>query len=409
MSATGGAADTSPPHRLSRIEFVALAAMLVSTVAFSVDAMLPAMSEIAGELTPDAPNRAALIITIFVLGMGIGTLFVGSLSDAYGRRPVLIAGSALFIAAAFWGWVAGDIETVLAARFVQGLAAAVPRITTQAIVRDQYSGRQMARVLSLVFMVFTLVPVLAPALGAVLIWSFGWRSIFLAFVVFALVSTTWFALRQPETLAPEHRRPLAWGAIRSGVGDVIAAPVTSRSILAQCFVFGILFTMLSTTQPVFATAFDAEESFPFWFGFVALMSAGGSYLNSRIVERLGMHLVVSRTASLLLLACVLFILAGLAGLDAGPAHFGGYIAFMVAVFLSISLTIGNLNALAMEPLGHIAGLASSVIGAVSTVGGALLGMLAGLMFDGSALSPALFIAGYCVAIILVVRTIPTEE
>ncbi|NNL72836.1 MAG: MFS transporter, partial [Silicimonas sp.] len=181
---------------ISRVELIALMGMLTATVAFSIDAMLPALPEIGVALNPAEPQRAQLVIAAFVLGLGVGTLFTGPLSDAFGRRPVAVAGAVIYSAAALYAATADSLDAVLVARAVQGLGAAGPRVVTLAIIRDLFAGRQMARITSYVMMVFTLVPVLAPSLGAGIAWAFGWRAIFLSFAVFSFISITWLLLRQ---------------------------------------------------------------------------------------------------------------------------------------------------------------------------------------------------------------------
>ena len=205
MSVAEGA---TPPRKLGQTEFLALMAMLFATIAFSTDAMLPALPTIENELTPDAPNRAQLIVTSFLLGMGVGTLITGPLSDSFGRKPTVLAFAALYIGGAFLAWVAPSLELLLAARVIQGLGAAGPRVVGLAIVRDLYSGREMARLVSFIFLVFSLFPAFAPLIGEGVIALAGWRAIFIAFMAFSLISVIWMALRLPETLAPEDRRPL---------------------------------------------------------------------------------------------------------------------------------------------------------------------------------------------------------
>jgi len=191
----------SPQKTLSRAEFIALTAMMMATIAFSTDAMLPAFPEIARELTPAEPNRAQLIISFFLLGMAIGTLFVGPLADAFGRKPVIAGAATLFCTGAIIAWFAPTLEMLLLGRILQGIGAAGPRVVTVALVRDLFSGREMARIYSFMFLIFSLVPAIAPTIGYVLISWTGWRAIFLSFVVFSLICTLWMMLRQPETLA----------------------------------------------------------------------------------------------------------------------------------------------------------------------------------------------------------------
>ncbi|CAN0152000.1 unnamed protein product, partial [Chrysoparadoxa australica] len=208
--------DASEPAAMpGRVELIALMAMLVATIAFSIDAMLPALPTMAAELSPESPNQVQLVVTIFVLGMGMGTLFTGPLSDTFGRKPVVLAGCGLYIVSAGLAAQADSLGLLLAARLVQGLGAAGPRVVVMAIIRDMFVGRQMAQIMSFVMIVFTLVPALAPSIGAVLIALAGWSAIFWAFVVFATVVSLWLFVRLPETLPRAARRPFSTSALLS--------------------------------------------------------------------------------------------------------------------------------------------------------------------------------------------------
>ncbi|MEC7793879.1 MAG: MFS transporter, partial [Pseudomonadota bacterium] len=211
--------------RISQSEFIAMMAMMVATVAFSIDSMLPAMPEIASELTPDAPNRSQLILSAFMVGMGVGTLFTGPLSDAFGRKSVINLGAALYILGAALAWSAPTLELMIAARVMQGIGAAGPRIVSLAIVRDLYSGREMARIVSFVMIIFTIVPALAPLLGTGIMSIGGWRSIFVAFMVFSVISILWLNSRLVEPLAPEARRPFRLAAFRTAFSEMMALPM----------------------------------------------------------------------------------------------------------------------------------------------------------------------------------------
>ncbi|MDJ0827051.1 MAG: multidrug effflux MFS transporter [Rhodobacter sp.] len=383
-----------PARRLSLPEFVALMGMMFATVAFSIDAMLPAMGEIAKEITPDAPNRAQLIITSFVLGMGLGTLFTGPLSDSFGRKTVILGGAVLYIFASILAWAAPSLELVLLARVLQGLGAAGPRVAALAIVRDLYEGRRMAQVMSFAMLVFTLVPAVAPLIGAGIIWLAGWRGIFIAFILFVLVTNLWLALRQPETLAPENRRPFRATAIAAGIAEVFSLRQVVLTMGVLSLAFGVLFTTLSTTQQVFDQSFGQAASFPYWFAVIALISGSGSLLNARIVMRLGMRRVVRLTFSTQLGLSALMALITLSGAH-GPVFFALYIIWTTTIFFMAGLTIGNLNALGMEPLGHLAGLAASIIGSVATVAAVAIAIPIGLAFDGTPLPLALGSALCC--------------
>ncbi|RMD93984.1 MAG: MFS transporter, partial [Alphaproteobacteria bacterium] len=333
MSAESGPRAARAVRGPGTVEFIALVAMLFATVAFSIDAMLPAFPEIAATLTPEAPNRAQLVITAFVFGMGLGTLFTGPLSDAYGRKPVIVAGAALYCLAAAWAALAGSLESLLAARVVQGLGAAAPRVVTLAIVRDLHAGRRMARVMSFAMMVFTLVPAVAPLIGAGIIALAGWRGIFVAFMLFSLVSSLWLALRQPETLPPGARRPFRPAVLVEGIVEVATRRRVVLAILAQTLAFAMLFTNLASNQQVFDITFGRAASFPWWFAGIALVAGTGSFLNAQIVERLGMRRVAAGTLAVLAvisLAAALAIRTGLSG-DTG---FAVYLFWNTAIFFS---------------------------------------------------------------------------
>ncbi len=369
---------------LSRVEFVALIAMLHATVAFSIDSMLPALSTIGEAISPDAPNRIQLVISSFVLGMGFGTLFVGPLSDAYGRRPVLISGSLVYFICAIIAAQADSLEWMLVARFFQGVGASGPRIVATAMVRDVYTGRGMARIMSFVMMVFTLIPAIAPLAGAAIVSIGGWRAIFASFAVFATIATLWMGLRQEETLAPEHRRPIRLGLLWEAITEIIRHPVVSLAILAQSFCYLLLFNTINLIQPVFDRLFDMADTFPYWFAGMALISGAAAFINSKLVMRFGM-LRLARLAFFVQTGLSLLIsLIWIGGLT-GDSLFPFYIVWQTSVFFQTAMTLGNLNALAMEPMGHMSGIAGSVIGCIATITGAIMAIPFGQAFDGTLL------------------------
>jgi len=371
-----------PTKALHRSEFIALMAMLVATVAFSIDAMLPAFPDIAGDLSPDAPNRVQLIVTSFVLGMGIGTFFVGPLADSFGRKRVIHFASAVYVAGALLAWIAPTLELLLVARVIQGMGAAGPRLVTLAIVRDLYSGREMARILSFIFMIFTLVPAVAPTIGHLVIEASNWRTIFLCFVLFSVISCLWLGLRQPETLKPDQRRSLEFGAIWSATKEVFVPSATRISILVQTLYLGVLFATIQSVQPVFEISFDRGENFHLWFGGIALVGVTSSMLNARLVNRTGMRAIL-RVSFLVHFGIASALIALYPILRSEIAQFVLFLLFVQSSFYIAGLTMGNLNALALEPLGHIAGTASSIISAISTVGAIFIALPIGLAFNGT--------------------------
>ncbi len=369
-------------------EFIALMAMVAATVAFSIDAMLPALPEMAAALSPDNLNNAQLIITSFVLGMGVGTLFTGPLSDAFGRKPVMIGGAVVYIIACVVAWQAQTLEVMLVARVVQGLGAAGPRVVAMALIRDLYAGSDMARILSFVMIVFALVPALAPTIGHYIVVVFDWHAIFLSFIVFSVFSTLWLLIRQPETLTPEKRRPLSIHALWSAMKEMFAHRTAFLSILIQTLTFGMLFNMLSSTQQVFDQTFGQGDVFHLWFGGIAIVASSAGFLNARFVGRLGMRAIIKTmfTAQIVITVVMIAITA-----SDSPywLAFGGYVLWVLANFFQAGLTIGNLNALAMEEMGHIAGLAASVIAAISTIGAVVIAVPIALQFDGTPLPMAI--------------------
>ncbi|MEW2913522.1 multidrug effflux MFS transporter [Leisingera sp. JC11] len=398
----------SPDHGMAKAEFIALIAMMFATIALSIDAMLPALPEIGQTLSPDNLNRAQLVLTSFVLGMGLGTFFTGPLSDAFGRKPVVAAGCALYVLAALTAWLSPSLEVLLISRVLMGIGAAGPRIVGVAVVRDVYSGREMARLMSIAMMIFMIVPAIAPLMGAGIIALSGWRAIFLLFALFAAVIVLWTSVRLPETLAREDRRAFRAPLLISAVKEMMAHPTVRLSIMVQTLCLGMLFTMLTMVQPVYDIIFGRGDSFPYWFGLVAVISGTASLLNAAIVVRIGMRRIVTVSlAAQILITGTMLLISGWSLPD--PWMFGLFVAWQASVFFMVGTTVGNLNAMAMEPMGHIAGMAASVIGAISTVLAAAVAAPVGLLFDGSLvpLAAGLLIMA-CIAFLLMLQMAKAE-
>lgn len=368
---------------LHRVEFISLIAMLFATVAFAIDSMLPAMPDIAAAFTPDDPDRAGLVITSFVFGMGLGTFFAGPLADRFGRKITILGGLLLFAAGSALAANAWSLNTLLAARIIMGLGAAAPRVASMALVRDMFAGREMAQIMSFVMMVFMIVPAAAPALGAVVIASHGWRGVFWTFLIFAFAAGAWLFIRQPETLTPANRRPLRVGTLLAGARVVLTNRVALISIAAQSMVFGCLFGTLSSVQQMFAKTFGMADSFPAWFALIALFSACASLTNALLVRRLGMLRVIVSVFAVMIVISGVMVGMTYAGHLGSTGYFVAFFIWITAIFAMAGMTVGNLNALAMEPMGAIAGLAASVILAVPTILGTAIAAPLGLAFDGT--------------------------
>ena len=373
----------TPTKRLPHWEFVALVAMMFAMIAFAVDTMLPALPDIGRALSPESPNRAQFVVSSFVLGMGIGTLLVGPISDAFGRRVVILSAIGIYILGAVIAWQAQSLEVMVFARILQGLGAAGPRAVGLAIVRDLYEGRQMARIMSFAMIIFSLVPAIGPLFGSWIIAMSDWRTIFLAFVVFALVVSGWFGFRQGESLPVRMRRPLGIRSLFEGVSEVFSnrIVIVTTGVLTLCL--AVLFSTLVSTQPIFEQMFDRAESFPRWFALIAVLSMAAPIVNAVLVVRLGMRLLVSVTLMAQVVFAGFMVVSGAMNLWPEVWYFAAFIAWSVSIFSMAGLTIGNLNALALEPMGHIAGLAASLVSSVATVLSVMVAVPVGLAFDGT--------------------------
>ena len=383
-------------EQMSMPEFIGLVAMMMALTALSIDIMLPALPAIGEALGIADANDRQIVIISYMFGFAAGQLVYGRLSDRYGRKPVLMVGMAIFIAGSLVASLAGDFTLLLAARTVQGIGAAAPRVIAFAIVRDRYSGRQMARVMSFAMAIFIIIPVLAPAMGQGLLFVGTWRLMFDLLLVAGIVVALWAGLRLPETMRAlgAQALPLATSARRA-----LETPQTIGYGVSGGLMFGCVLGYVSSAQQVFVDAFGLGALFPLAFGTTALMIALASLTNAMLVERLGMRrLSHTALAAFIVLSAVLAAAALL-----GAMTFWLFIGLMVPLFYLFGLIAPNFNAMAMEPQGDNAGMASSVIGFVSTGIGALAGGVVGHLFDGTVLPLALGFFGLsCLCFALVV-------
>jgi MFS transporter, DHA1 family, multidrug resistance protein len=380
--------------KLSMFEFIVLMAFMFSLIAYATDAMLPAFEQIAEDLQTANVSRVQLIIATFFMGTGIGQLLAGPLSDTLGRKPVILGGIGIFVAASIWAWLTSSIEMLLVARFVQGLGISAPRTVGMAMVRDQYSGRQMARVVSFAMMLFVLVPGVAPLFGQFLMINFGWRSIFLSCVVLGALVSLWLWTRQEETLGVEKRKSFRWRVLIDGWYEMRKSKRAMMSMFVLCFAYSLIFAYISSAQQVFVDWLGAGEAFPLYFGVIAVLSGFAGALNAVLVVRLGMWLL-STVGMLIVFIC---------SMGVGGAIWGGlvpeqmllsvFVGWSIMMFFVSGLVFTNLNAMAMEPMGHIAGTASALIGAISTIGSMVLVIPIGQMYNGTGL-PLIFGVGFC--------------
>ncbi|HEY0265270.1 MAG TPA: multidrug effflux MFS transporter [Rhizomicrobium sp.] len=365
--------------RISEKEFTLLIALLISVVSISIDALLPALGRIGAELGVTDVNRTQLVIVAVFSGMALGELVAGPVSDAMGRKPVLFAGLMLYLACSLACFLARDFNLLLAGRLVQGLGGAAPYVTAVSVVRDRFSGRAMARTMSLVMTIFILAPAIAPGLGQAVMHLAGWRAIFLFYIVYSVAIGGWIALRLEETLPPSHRVPFTAKSLIHGFGVVVKNRTTMTYTVAMGLIFGSLISYVSASRQIFQDHFGVGDSFVFYFGGLALLLGVASMLNARIVAKMGMRAICSHAALAIVGASVLFLLWHLLG----PASLAAFVAYAGLLFFAFGLMFGNLNAIAMEPMGEVAGIASAIISAVSSVISMLLGAAIGQLYDGT--------------------------
>lgn len=364
-------------------EFALLIAMLTAMAALAIDAMLPALAEIGNDLGVVRENNRQLVISALFLGFALGQIVYGPLSDRFGRKPGMYVGLGLFVLGCVLSMAAWSYPAMLAGRFLQGIGAAGPRIVCLALVRDRYKGREMARVMSFIFAVFVIVPTIAPALGQVILLVSGWRAIFGALLAFAMSGLFWFAIRQPETLTPERRVPLSVGPIAAAVGQVGGNRSAVGYTVAIGLVFGGFLGYLNSAQQIFQEQFQVGSLFPAYFAALSLAFAASSYMNGHLVVRHGMRKLAVRNLQGICLLSAGFVVV-LIPTD-GLAPLWMFLLWGAAAFFCLGAVFGNVNALAMEPFGHIAGIAAALIGSITSLLSMLLGALIGQFYDGTLL------------------------
>lgn len=396
----------TPTRQLPFVEFVALIALLFSVVAFSIDSMLPALPEIAGDLGLSDINRAQLVIAVFFIGSGLGQLVMGPLSDAIGRRPVILGGLLLYMLFSFVAFLSTSLELLLFARFVQGVGVSAPRTVSMALIRDLHVGRVMAQIMSLSMVLFVLVPAVAPLIGQTIIDQFGWRSIFLSFMLFGAIIFGWLYLRQPETHPAAARRPMSLANYRIALVEVVSTRITMTYAFVLSLGLAAIMGYLVSAQQTYDIYFDRGAAFPFWFAMVALASGPSGFLNAALVRRYGMRRIVTVTLACLLLFSLVVLACFALPLLAGDRLFWLFLVWSTAVFWSAGLTMGNLQSLVMEPMGHVAGMAAAITGALSTVLGAALAVPIGLAFDGTPMPLFLGIAALSALALALMLTDP---
>ncbi|GJE38906.1 DHA1 family bicyclomycin/chloramphenicol resistance-like MFS transporter [Methylobacterium persicinum] len=373
-------------------EFVTIVALMMAVTAISIDNLLPAFPAIESRFAVSDPNHLQLLVYVYMLGFGPAQIIYGPLSDSLGRRPVLMASLGVYVAGCLLAMVAPSFGWLLAARVIQGIGAAGGRVLSTAIVRDRFAGRDMASVMSLIMMVFLIVPMIAPAIGGAMLAFGSWIYVFISMLVLAFILTAWFGWRMPETLHPEYRRPLSLKATIQAVRLTVSTRVAVGYATALGLLTGCIMGYVGSAEQVFDTGlYRLGPLFPLAFGMVAGAMGAATLINSRVVRRLGMRRL-SHAGTLA------FTLVGLVQVAVGLAYGGHpplalFLAVLAANQFLISFAMPNFNALALEPLGAVAGTASSFLGFYTTILGAACGYAIGQSFDGTVLPIGLGYAG----------------
>lgn len=336
----------------------------MSIVALSIDALLPALPEIGAAVGAKGPNDNQLLITMIFLGLGFGQLLFGPLSDSFGRKPIVYIGFIVFFIASLICVTTKNFEMMIFGRILQGIGLSSPRSLSISMIRDEFSGDYMAKIISIVVMFFILIPVIAPTLGQFLIYLFNWESIFYFNLIFGFIIMIWFWLRQPETLEKEKRIKFSSHLFVDGLREFLKYKQSIAFTFVSGFITGSFMVYLSTSQQIFQVQYNLTDMFPYIFASLAISVGLATYLNSRLVEKYGMMRIAYTATIAYAAVSILYVIIFSSGINPSIIVLLGFFALQ---FFAVGFLFGNLRALAMEPLGHIAGIGAAINGFVSTV------------------------------------------
>ena len=351
-------------QKVTKFEFIALMAFLMSVVALAIDALLPALDIIGNSLHTQENSDHQLLITMIFIGLGVGPLFFGPLSDSLGRKPMVFVGFGIFILASIICVYAKSLEIMVLGRILQGFGLSAPRTISVAIIRDLYAGDYMAKIMSFVIVIFLLVPIIAPAMGKLILDSFNWEAIFIFQIIFCLLIAFWFWKRQEETLNPKNRIDFKIDLFKKGFLELMRFKKTIAYTLISGLITGSFMVYLSTSQQIFQEQYGLKEAFPFIFAGLATASGGAILLNGLFVVKYGMKKIinVSLIGFFLISVCYAFLFYN----SVNPPIII-ILSFFSLQFFCLGFLFGNLRAIAMEPVGHIAGIGAAITGFISTL------------------------------------------
>jgi DHA1 family bicyclomycin/chloramphenicol resistance-like MFS transporter len=365
----------------SFVEFVTLMALYVSLMAISIDMILPALFLMGKDFGIIDQNQMQYVIGVLFLGFTFGQIFYGPLADSFGRKPTVYLGLIIFVAGNILSITAQDYSMMLLGRFLQGFGAASPRIVSIAIIRDLYKGRDMARVMSFVMTIFIVIPVIAPSIGQALLFFMSWRFLFGVFLIAAIIATIWTFIRLPETLKKQDVRPFNLPTIWKDLLLVLGNKFAVGYAICNGLVFGALIGYLSSSRQIFQDYFQVGELFPIYFGISALSVGASSILNSMIVKKYGMKLICHHALLLMMVMSVSFFLMSI--FQNHQLLIWQFMIFAVITFFALGMLFGNLNAMAMEQMGHIAGIAAAVTGCLSSGISVIIGTTIGQSYNNT--------------------------
>lgn len=364
---------------LSEFEFVAMMAGLQMLQSLAVDVMLPALGRIATDLGETDPNSRQLIIGVFLIFSGLGTLVPGALADRFGRRPVILVALCAYALSSVACALASSFDLLLVARALMGLFSSAMMVMPMTILRDRYEGDKMARTQSLVAMVFMVMPMMAPMIGQTVLLFANWRWIFGIMGSVSALVYIWAIMRLPETLKPENRQSVQVGAVARNMVRAFTVRESFGYFLGAAFVQGALFGYLNSAQQLVGEHFAMGVWFPVVFGAMALIMASTNFINSRIVEKFGARRVSHAAMLVYLLNGVIHLILALRG-----EGFWTFAVLMTVSMCMMSFIGANFQAIALQPFARTAGAAASVMSFVRMVLGSILGALIGQAYDGSA-------------------------
>ncbi|MBL1420918.1 MAG: multidrug effflux MFS transporter [Alphaproteobacteria bacterium] len=370
------------PHPLNiKFELIALLACMMALLGLSMDIMLPAFGDIAQDLAISNVNHTQYIVILFIFGMVFGELVFGPLADAIGRKKIILIGLTIYGFGAFIAAASDSFEVLLYGRIIQGIGVAGPKIGSRALVRDLYEGAVMARIMSILFGLLILVPMVAPLLGQFIIQASHWRFLFVGFMVISIALGLWLAKRQPETLKPKNRIPIAFKSLLQNTILILKHRQAVSYMLCAGFVFGAQLCYLALAHAIFVDLYQVGDKFPLYFALVAIGMGIGSFGNANLVKYFGMHYIINTATISIFAFSLVFLLASF--IYAGVPPLYSFIIYCCAIFLLIGVIFGNLSALAMQHMGRVAGLASSLFASISSLMAVLVSSLFGSFYNAT--------------------------